>query len=505
MSPALRQGENGFPAMKHCSIWFWNSLAWACIAVAQAQPQPANQLPVVSYTLLDGSYFVDDCLICGRPTILQPLRGTFDLVLIQNTPPHLKYAVRNVDFTTSSGWAGEGRLTGGGTYVRFEEFALVQDMDLALQVKDAFTNQPAFFTNDTVVVAKPFPLIQINLTQTNGTWLQTFSLNLFAAPLREVWFSTSKALTSTNRPSPTKVISPGDLISNRGQVVKRNHELTGWLGIMPGVSDLGLDAMQVTRRGEILFSIPSDVWSEMLGPIGHGDLLSNRGVIVKRNQDLLAAFGVSAAQPDAGLDAVQVMPDGEILFSISSNVVVNPARTLARGDILSDHGRVFRTHRELLANFHPAVTNRDFGLDALQILPGGEIWFSVEEGFTDNGLGTVQAGDLLSSFGHRVFSNGQLVAAFAPADPAPDYGLDALFVVTDTKPPAPAPHIVKLRRSVGSVGVDWDGDGDVFQLEHAPSLSGPWSPCSPILPDLTFEDGGDWTADASGFYRLRQW
>ena len=54
-----------------------------------------------------------------------------------------------MDFTTSPGWAGEVRLTGGGTYVRFEEFARLQDMDLALQVKDAFTNRPAFFTNDT--------------------------------------------------------------------------------------------------------------------------------------------------------------------------------------------------------------------------------------------------------------------------------------------------------------------------------------------------------------------
>lgn len=491
--------------MKHFATCFWSLLAWAFTAVAQEPPPPPDHRPVVTYTLLDGSYFVDDCLICGRPTIMQPLRGTFDLVLVQDTPPYLKYAVRNVDFTTSPGWAGAARLTGGGTYVRFEEFARLQDMDLALQVKDAFTNRPAFFTNDTRVVEKPFPLLQVNLTQTNGTLLQTFSLNLFAAPLREVWFSTSKALTSTNRSSPTNVISPGDLISNRGRVVKRNRELVGRLGVMPIVPDLGLDAVQVTRRGEILFSIPSNVWSEALGQIGHGDLLSNRGVIVKRNQDLLAAFGGPAAQPDAGLDAVQVMPEGEILFSIRSNVVVNTALTLARGDILSDRGQVFLTNRELLANFHPAVTNRDFGLDALQILPGGEIWFSVEESFNDKWLGTVSAGDLLSSFGHRVFSNEQLVAAFAPADPSLDYGLDALFVVTDTKPPAPPPRIVMLRHSVGSVFVDWDGDGDVFQLEHAPGISGPWSPCSPILSDLTFDATGDLSAGASGFFRVRQW
>jgi len=288
-------------------------------------------------------------------------------------------------------------------------------------------------------------------------------------------------------------------------VVKRNIDLVGRLGVMPIVPDLGLDAVQVTRRGEILFSIPSNVWSESQGLIQHGDLLSNRGVIVRSNQNLLAAFGLPPPQPDAGLDAIQVMTDGEILFSIRSNVVAKSDLTLARGDILSDRGRVFRSNRDLLANFHPAITNRDFGLDALHILPSGEIWFSVEEGFADNQIGEVQAGDLLSSLGHRVFSNRQLVAAFAPADPAQDYGLDALFVVTDMRSPALAPRIVNVRRAGGAIHVDWDGDGDVFQLEHTSSLSGPWLPCSPILPDLFFDDANDLTTGAAGFYRLRQW
>jgi hypothetical protein len=60
---------------------------------------------------------------------MQPLGGTFDLVLVQNTPPYIVYAVRDVDFTASSAWAGEVRITGGGTFVRFEEFAVLQDMD----------------------------------------------------------------------------------------------------------------------------------------------------------------------------------------------------------------------------------------------------------------------------------------------------------------------------------------------------------------------------------------
>jgi len=491
--------------MKRLVAGFWVLLASVVTASAQGSPQSTDRLPVVTYTLLDGSYFVDDCLVCGRPTILQPLRGTFDLVLLQNTPPYTRYAIRKVDFSASPGWAGETHLAGDGIYVRFEEFAVLQDMDLALQIKDAYTNHPAFFTNDTRLVEEPFPLIKISLTQTNGTLLQTFSLQLFAAPMREVWFSTKKALSSTNQSGTTNVISAGDLLSNRGRVVKRNADLLGRLGIMPPAPDLGLDAVQVTRRGEILFSVAQDVWSETLGPIHHGDLLSNQGVIVKRNAKLLAAFGLPTAQPDAGLDAVQLMPDGEILFSIQNNAVVNPSLTLSRGDILSDRGRVFRTNRELLAKFHPALTNHDFGLDALQVLPSGEIWFSVEESFTDKWLGTVKAGDLLSSLGHRVFSNQQLLAAFAPADPTPDYGLDAVFVITDTTPPRPPPRIVKLLRSSGMTRVDWDGGGEVFQLERAPSLSGPWQSCSPIVPDLSFEDACDAATNGSSFYRLEQW
>jgi hypothetical protein len=457
----------------------------------------------VSYTLLEGSYFVDDCLICGRPTIYQPLRGTFDLVLLQNTPPYFSYAIQNLDFATE-GPSLQRHITGQGTYVRFEEFARLQDMTLAVKVTDQYTNRLAYFTNQTRVATNPFPLIQANLMETNGTLLQTFSLQLFAAPVREIWFSTLRSFTSTNRNTPTNKISGGDLLSTRGRVVKRNIDLVGRLGIMPGVPDLGLDALDVTAGGEILFSIPVDVFSETLGPIQHGDLLSNRGAIVRRNQDLLVAFKPPSSA-DAGLDAVQMMSDGEILFSIQTNVVVSSTLTLGRGDILSDRGRVFMPQRQLLANFQPAVTNHDFGLDALHILPSGEIWFSVEESFTDQRLGAIQAGDLLSNQGYIVFRNSSLLAAFAPSDPSQDYGLDALYVVTDTQLPKPRPRIVNQTSSGNRIHLEWAGEGSVFQVEQAPALSGPWLPCTEILPDLSGDTDCDTTANSAQFFRLRQW
>jgi len=486
--------------MKRGFIWS----ACLLVGVSVLTPATAQVATRVAYTLLEGSYFVDDCLVCGRPTIQLPMRGTFELVLQQDTAPYTRYAIRNLDFTAGVDSSLQKHITGEGTYTRFEEFAILQDMTLTTQVRDTWTNRAAFFTNDTRIVQQPFPLIQADLTQANGTLLQTFSMHLLAAPAREIWFSTAKGFVSTNRFAPTNQISAGDLLSNRGRVVKRNSELVVGLGVMPPVPDLGLDAMQVTRRGEVLFSIPVDVLSESLGPIQHGDLLSNRGAIVKRNQALLAAFR-PASSADPGLDAVQVMPDGQTLFSIQSNLVVTSTLGLWRGDILSDRGVVFMPYQRLLASFQPAITNRDFGLDALHILPSGEIWFSVEEGFLDKRLGQVSPGDLLSSLGYRVLSNAALLAAFAPADPAQDYGLDALFVVTDLQPPRPPPCIVRHSRIGNRLWLEWDGEGDVFQVETAPTCNGPWTPCTEVVPDLSCDNPCTASTSAPGFYRLRQW
>jgi len=469
------------------------------LSAAAGSAQLSNQ---VAYTLLEGSSLLDQCLICGRPDILQPLRGTFELVLAQDTPPFTAYAVRNLDFNTSPGWL-ERHLQGEGIYTRFEEFAILQDLYLALQVKDNYTNLLAGFTNDTRAVQKPFPLIEADLTQSNGTWLQTFSLHLLAAPVREIWFSTRKGFTSTNRFAPTNQVSAGDLLSNRGRVVKRNSDLAGGLGITPPVPDLGLDAAQVAPRAEILFSIPGDAFSERLGLLHHGDVLSSLGAVVRRNQQLLAAFHPLSTN-DAGLDALQLLPGGEILFSITTNVSLTATLVLHHGDILSDQGRVFLTQQQLLEKFHPTVSGQDFGLDAFQILPWGEIWFSVERSFTDSQLGLVQEGDLLSNFGYRVFRNQDLLATFAPADPGADYGLDALFVVTDTRLARPPPRLLNTTRTGALLRLQWEGEGDVFQLETAPRLSGPWSACGEIVPDLRSDLSFD-PRSGAGFYRLRQW
>lgn len=284
-------------------------------------------------------------------------------------------------------------------------------------------------------------MIHISLEQTNGTFIQVFQLDLAAAPVREIWFSTVSGFTSGyyGQP-PTNHVSAGDLISVSGRIVKRNHELIGRLGIMPIAPDIGLDAVDVLPSGEIALSVEEDIFSETLGPLQHGDLLSSQGRILHSNQDLLARFVPQPPAPDVGLDAVQVLDHGEVLFSIETNIFSERLGvTLRRGDLLSNTGQVLRTNQQLLVRFHPSNPAKDYGLEALYVWPHGEIWFSTEEGFQDQMLGPILPGDLMSDLGHVVFRNLELLNAFAPVEDLADFGLDALFIVTDAATPAAPP------------------------------------------------------------------
>ena len=74
--------------------------------------------PVWSYSLLEGSHLVDDCPPCGRPTIAQPMRGTFELRLVEENPISTRYEVERVAFTAGaiagSRGGGGGRAVGLG-------------------------------------------------------------------------------------------------------------------------------------------------------------------------------------------------------------------------------------------------------------------------------------------------------------------------------------------------------------------------------------------------------
>ena len=70
----------------------------------------------------------------------------------------------------------------------------------------------------------------------------------------------------------------------RARVAVEAGATLSWGGLV------GLDAVDVLPQGEIAYSTTQDVWSETLGALAQGDLLSNRGRVVQRNADLIRAF-----------------------------------------------------------------------------------------------------------------------------------------------------------------------------------------------------------------------
>jgi hypothetical protein len=90
--------------------------------------------------------------------------------------------------------------------------------------------------------------------QTNGTFVNTFTIGIAAAPLRDLWFSTRHGLTSAQDPKALVKIGDGDLLSFDGHVVKTQQELRSAFGIGATEADLGLDAASVLTGGNVAFS-----------------------------------------------------------------------------------------------------------------------------------------------------------------------------------------------------------------------------------------------------------
>ncbi len=481
------------------------SFAAALIAVGiTGGPSTCWAQNQMAYMLLEGSTLTDDCPICGRPALIMPLRGTFLLAFREENPLFTTYDVREIGFQTSSG-TSTYVVTGGGTYEIGGEVALVQRMELNVQIND---RPDIELKTDDVPLGRTWPMIEIDVREPEdppNPW-QVFYMHIVAAPVREIWFSTRSGFTSgTGRPSG----SGGDLLSHVGRVVKRNSDLVGKLGIMPMVPDLGLDAVDIGPGGEVLFSMEEDRHSETLGPLQDGDLLSDHGRIVRTNQELTSAFVPEPPAPDVGLDAVQVMEDGEILFSISfEEGLFSEAlgALLRRGDLLSDRGIIVRTNEQLLANFEPVEKQGDVGLDAIHVWPSGEIWFSTEVGFQSKRLGIVCEGDLLSDNGSIVFRNLELLQAFGPIEDLADFGLDALFLPTEGYVTKPSLREITLRVDGGSGNllIEWVSDGRVFQVERADEPGGPYIPLGPISPETTYMDPAALLKNKS-FYRMRLW
>lgn len=471
-----------------------------------AQPLPETTRPW-TYMLLEGSQLTDDCPICDRLPIVLPTRGRFDLQLLEEHPLFTRYAVQNISFNAGNPSGHFYRVSGQGTFQVGGEVALVQAMSLEVEIDNGATKTLCYMTNVTGLVERLWPMIKIQLFQTNGTQTQVYELELAAAPLREIWFSTKHGFHPGEPASTTNYVSGGDLISSTGRVVKRQHELTARLGFMPVVPDLGLDALDILPKSEIGFSTEEGGFSETLGRQLHaGDALSNRGRVLHGYAELSGGFGPQPPPADQGLDALHTMSSGEVYFSIEQDFFSEAlGRTIRRGDLLSSRGQILVTNEQLIARFNPAESKKDYGLDALWVWPSGEIWFSTEEGFYGQHFEPYGHGDLLSDQGYVVFRNLELLNRFAPLEDLADFGLDGLFIVSDATPLPAAPRFNSVHRNPASgvVELQWQGEGRVFQVERANDLDGTFAPLSEIVPDLFFEDTN--SPVSSAFYRLRHW
>ncbi|MCX8157938.1 MAG: hypothetical protein N3J91_16115 [Verrucomicrobiae bacterium] len=470
---------------------------------APAQISPGTA-PAWRYTLLGPTTLLVDCPICGRPSIPEPLRGTLDLRLLASNAQSQVWAVENVAFYVGDPHQPSRRLTGSGLWRWQAPDKQEMLLELQLTVPGVVTNLPLDFTNAFSHLPLPRPLLNLTLTDTRGSAVEVYHLNLLAAPAREIWFSTRHNFTSGLNIHGTR----GDLLAHTGRVVRRLGDLLSRLGLMPGFWAYNLDALDLGPRGDIQFSLDEDVFSETRGPLSHGDLLSHEGLVLKTYTQWLAPFAPMPPIPNAGLDAVGRLPDGTRVFSVRESFFSQSLGKVIRpGDLLREDGQIYRTAEQLLALFktrEPA----EVGLDAVYLWPHGEIWFSTERGFQDDTLGPILEGDLLSSLGYVVFRNLDLLAPFQPLEDLADFGLDALHVVTDAKsPPAQPPRLLNLQfnRATGALNVAWDGDGQVFQLESAPTPLGPWQPVRPPEPGAATILNLPPEAPPMLFFRVRQW
>jgi hypothetical protein len=466
--------------------------------------QAVPELARWHYRSVAGTTLLDDCAVCDRPPIWVPMAGGFDLVHTGGNPLFERFHVLNLRFSDGAVPPGV-EITGEGVLEIGGEVAIQQRWTLYLNVRTPAGPRAATLQNPNLAPLRLWPMLAAELVEGDGTDFSRFYLTLAVAPFRELWFTTTHGLTPGAGGEPAARVSGADLLSDAGRVVVAGAALLKGAGLPP---ELGVDGFDVIPGGggEVAFSIDRAAVSTLLGEVSGGDLVTSNGQALRRNRDLLAAFGFMPPVPDLGLDAVHLRPDDEYWFSVREPAFSETlGRVIGRGDLLSSRGRVVRAHATLLARFKPAEPDRDYGLDAFFAWPSGEVWFSVEEGFQDGALGYVADGDLLSDQGYVVMRNLDLVRAFQPLEDLANFGLEGLLVISDAPPAAGPPKLNQPKRTPAGLELTWQGPGRVFQVEATGRLDDPFVPVSPVLPAAAWTVPWGQPVAGGEFYRLLSW
>ncbi len=404
--------------------------------LAGAQPQEP-----VRYSMLEGTRL----LRFGDMGAIEriPLRGTFDLTRNPNEDTFLVTHLRGFDEF------GTERVTGDGTYMAGPA-TWSQHMILDVLID----GESCYLDSGEVPNDAGFPMIDVAVTQVVTTPDEPYYvLRLLGVPALPIWFSTEMSFT---RPSGA-VVSDGDVLTSLGAVLWTNQQLTAQLGIMPPTPDIGLDALYPVEIDDRLpwweawFSSEVSAFSEVLGPLSDGDLLSEGGFVVARNAELLMQF-LPEPPEDYGLDAITWgwWCNGWYFSTEVDFWSWQMMDMVSHGDLLCEQdGWVVLRNAELLANFEPLEPLPDLGLDAVYMWPSGHIWFSLEEGFHDARYGWISDGDLLCRNGWVIKRNRELVARFEPLEDVDNFGLDAL-------------HLAPVQRG------DMNGDGRINAFDIDP-------------------------------------
>ena len=155
--------------------------------MASTTPAVAQSTNAQAYALVAGSQLVDDCPICGRPTILAPLTGTFTLSILDQNPLYTRYGLTAISFHAGAQTGAEYKVVGSGIYQIGGEVAVLQDLFLDVAIDNGSTMTKAQCVNTNRAVAQIWPKIEISVNQTNGTPGQVYYLTLNAVPVPKVY------------------------------------------------------------------------------------------------------------------------------------------------------------------------------------------------------------------------------------------------------------------------------------------------------------------------------
>lgn len=502
-----RDRNRGYRGSAGCSGMWVAIVLWllvTCLQFVHGDVFAGGDDRRIRHRLLEGSVLVDDCPPCARPIIPLRLRGTFDVTAAELDSGVQRLGLHNIAWRASAADGTTIRISGTGHVTMRPGGG--QDMVLDLVLAREGTQLFRRFTNRTAAVSRPLPNLAADLESQERTPVQVFELSLRSAPLRDLWFVTSHGFTpgkDGNLGGGRRVA--GDVLSMDGHVVAGNGRLTGQLGIMPIVPPLALGALDVQPGGRIVFALRERVFSETLGHLSPGVVLGADGSVFARVRDLLDRFRpIAYPASEPGVDAVQVLDSGEVLFSTTTDVLTS-CGTLGHGDVLSSDGTVRWRFKEILGAFVPSpwagTTLEEVGIDAWHAWPHGEAWFSVRKGFHSAVAGTVWPGDVLSTGGWVVYRNLELLEGFGPLEDLADFGLEGLFVLTDLAAASDAGWVAGSLVEHGML-VEGIGRARAWQLEWAPDLGGRFERVGSPTPWARWIRPTDGRA---GFYRVRSW